>query len=60
MLRAAHWMPVAGTYRSADGRIVVPWDKELLKRSPKATDDHMMTPRLARDIEQHYEVSTLR
>lgn len=57
--RAAHWMPVAATYRSADGRIVVPWDREVVKHAPKATDDHVMTPRLAREIEQHYEVSTL-
>lgn len=60
MLRAAHWMPAAGTYRSADGRIVTPWDRELVKHAPKATDDHVVTPRLAHELERHYEVSSLR
>ena len=59
MFRAAHWMPVAGTYRSADGRIVAPWDRELVKHSPKASDDHLMTSDLVRRLEQHYETSTL-
>lgn len=60
MFRAAHWMPAAGTYRSADDRIVTPWDRELVKHAPKATDDHLMTPRLAHELERHYEVSSLR
>ena len=59
MFRAAHWMPAAGTYRSADDRIVTPWDRELVKRAPKASDDHVVTPRLAGDLHRHYEVSTL-
>lgn len=59
MLRAAHWVPVAGTYRSASGSVVVPWDRELVKHSPKATDDHRMTPALERELAQHYEISTL-
>ena len=59
MFRAAHWMPVAGTYRSADGRIVTPWDRELVKHSPKASEDHLMTSDLVKRLEQHYETSTL-
>lgn len=60
LFRAEHWVPVAGTYRSASGSIVVPWDWELIKHSPKADDGHLMTPQLARELERHYEVSTLK
>lgn len=59
MFRAAHWMPAAGTYRSADGRIVTPWDRALVRRAPKANDAHVMTPGLAHELERHYEVATL-
>ena len=59
VFKAAHWVPVAGTYRSASGNIVVPWDRELIKHSPKATDDHRMTPALERELTEHYELATL-
>jgi hypothetical protein len=59
MFKAAHWVPVAGSYRSASGSIVVPWDRELVKHSPKATDDHRMTPALERELSEHYELDTL-
>ena len=58
MLRAAHWLPVAGTYRSASGSIVVPWDRDIIKHSPKATDDHRMTPALERQLTEHYELAS--
>lgn len=58
MFRAAHWMPAAGTYRSDDGRIVTPWDRDLVRRSPRATDAHVITPRLAHELEHHYGVAT--
>lgn len=57
MFRAAHWVPTAGTYRSSAGHIVLPWDRELVKHSPKADDDHVMTSELADELEQHYEIS---
>ena len=58
--RADHWIPVVGTYRSADANIVIPWDRELVKHSPKASDDHLMTPELAHDLSLHSETATLR
>lgn len=58
MLRAAHWVPVSGTHRSASGSIVVPWDRDLIKHAPKATDDHRMTPALARQLTDHYELAS--
>lgn len=55
--RAPHWVPVAGSYRSSAGSIVVPWDRELVKHAPKATDDHLMTPTLERQLAAHYELT---
>lgn len=59
LFKAAHWVPVAGCYRSATGSIVVPWDRDLVKHSPKATDDHRMTPALEHELAAHYEISSL-
>lgn len=58
--RADHWVPVIGTYRSASDSIVIPWDRDVVKHSPKASDDHLMTPELAHDLASHYEIATLR
>jgi hypothetical protein len=59
MFKAAHWVPVAGSYRSASDNIVVPWNRELVQHSPKAADDHRMTPALERELGQHYEIATI-
>lgn len=59
LFKAAHWVPVAGSYRSASGSIVVPWDRELVKHSPKADDDHRMTPALEEELSTHYEIGSL-
>ena len=59
LFRAEHWVPVTGTYRSAADDIVIPWDRELVKHSPKASNDHLMTPELAHDLALHYEIATL-
>lgn len=60
MFRAAHWMPATGTYRSSDDKLVTPWGRDVIKRSPKATDDHVVTPRLVHALERHYETAAAR
>jgi hypothetical protein len=43
VLRTAHYVPAAGAYRTAEGAIVVPWDKEWIKSATKATREHILT-----------------
>ncbi len=53
-LRAAHYVPVAGSYRAVDGDIVVPWAKEWIKSAPKARGDHLLSRVDIQDLAQHY------
>ena len=54
LLRAAHYVPVAGSYRSVDVDIVVPWDKAWIKSAPKARGDHQLSRVDIQDLAQHY------
>lgn len=56
-LRAAHYLPVAGSYRTADGTIITPWDKEWIKSAAKATGDHILTRDQRRELKQHYALA---
>ena len=55
VLRAAHYVPVDGSYVTEDGQVVVPWDKNWIKSAPKANGDHVLTNDQITELEQHYE-----
>jgi len=55
VLRPAHYVPVAGSYRSENGDIVVPWDRSWIKSAPKAAGAHIVTDDLRRDLVTHYQ-----
>ena len=38
ILRPAHYVPIAGSYHTSEGQIVVPWDKHWVKTAPRAAD----------------------
>ncbi|MDJ0767839.1 MAG: PRC-barrel domain-containing protein [Ilumatobacter sp.] len=54
IFRAAHYVPVEGAYHTNDGQIVVPWNKQWIKHSPKASKDHLLTPIDRTDLHVHY------
>jgi hypothetical protein len=54
VLRAAHYVPVAGSYRTAKGDIVVPWDQHWVHDAPKAKGDHVLTPDDLDQLRAHY------
>jgi sporulation protein YlmC with PRC-barrel domain len=58
LLRAAHYMPVAGSYRTADGTIVTPWDKDWVKSAIKASNDHILTRDQRDELLAHYTMSS--
>lgn len=53
-LRAAHYVPVSGSYVTASGAVVVPWDKRWIRSAPKATGDHVLSHDQVVDLEHHY------
>jgi hypothetical protein len=57
VLRSSHYVPVAGCYRTEEGAIVVPWDKEWVKSSTKATGDHVLTQEEREQLRSHYALA---
>ncbi len=53
-LRAAHYVPVAGSYRTDTGAVVVPWDKDWVRHGIKARGDHLLTSEERALQAQHY------
>lgn len=54
LLRAAHYVPIEGSYISDSGAVIVPWDKRWVKSAPKASGDHLLTHDQVTELEQHY------
>lgn len=57
LLRAAHYVPFAGSYRTDDGDIVVPWSADVIKSAPKAGKEHVITNELRSAVDAHYAVT---
>ena len=57
VLRTAHYVPAAGAYRTAEGAIVVPWDKEWIKSATKANRDHILTDEQLDELRTHYAMA---
>ena len=54
LLRAAHYVPIDGSYVTGTGQVVVPWEKRWVKSAPKASGDHLLTDAQVAELEQHY------
>jgi len=54
--RSQHYVPLAEAYKTHDGRLVVPYDQRVVKQSPKATREHIMTPNVREATASHYGV----
>ena len=54
ILRADRYAPVRGAEITRDGRVVVPFDKQWLRESPKASGDHILDERLEAELIDHY------
>jgi hypothetical protein len=54
LLKSGHYMPLAAAYRTADGRLVVPYDQQTVKRAPKASREHVLTPELKQATTSYY------
>lgn len=57
LLRAAHYVPVTGSYRTAEGTIVTPWDKDRVKAALKASHDHILTRDEREGLLTHYALA---
>jgi sporulation protein YlmC with PRC-barrel domain len=56
VLAAARYVPLTRAFTTPDGRVVVPYDKAMIKHAPKADREHVLSRELETRLEQHYEV----
>ena len=55
-LTSARYVPLTHAYTSAEGSVVVPYDKSTVKHAPKADRDHVLTPDLEEALFRHYDL----
>jgi hypothetical protein len=56
LLRSSHFLPISPGYMSEAGEFVVPYDKRIVKRAPKADRRHLVDSRTSQQLERHYEL----
>ncbi len=56
MLRASHYAPVKGAYRSEDDVIVLPYSDHQVKTAPKAKGEHVLSGEDRALLAQHYHL----
>jgi sporulation protein YlmC with PRC-barrel domain len=49
-----HYVPLAGAYRADDGGLVIAFSKRLVKASPKAGREHVLTASDEEMVRNHY------
>ena len=55
-LRAAHYVPVAGSRRGGDGTIAIPWDRDRVRTATRAGHVHLLTREVRDELCEHYEL----
>jgi hypothetical protein len=56
-LGGEHVAPLAGAYRSEDGRLVLAFDRGTVKHAPKPPHDHVFTPEVEAELEAYYHLA---
>jgi hypothetical protein len=52
-----HYMPLVDSYVDEAGRLVVPFDKASVKRAPRASREHVISPTVAGELRHYYGVA---
>ena len=58
VLASSHYVPLQRAFTTNDGRVVVPYDKGVVKHAPRAAGEHVLSRELEERLVEHYEVST--
>ncbi len=57
LLRSEHFVPLTSAYESEQGRLVLPFDREMVKHSPKAQRDHVLERSTATELRRYYQAA---
>ena len=60
LLSSQHIVPAATAYRAEDGSIVVPYEKQTVKHSPRAPKDHVLTREDTSELARYYGLELIR
>ena len=56
LLRSEHFVPLTAAYLADDGDVIVPYDKNTIKRAPRAAE-HVLTPPVRKELAAYYGTS---
>jgi hypothetical protein len=54
LMGGEHYGPVDQAYMDEDGRVILPFDKASVKKAPKASSDHVMTPEVEQQVREYF------
>jgi hypothetical protein len=53
-----HFVPLQNSYMDEAGRLVVPFEKNAIKRAPKPrSGDHVISPDVAKELRDYYGIA---
>ena len=58
MMKSSHYLPAGVVHHTADGHLVIPFDKEMVKTAAKPNKDHVLSPEDDTDLRRHYGLAT--
>lgn len=56
LMRSSHYLPVDSGYMSENGDFVVPYQREVVRSSPKADRNHVVDAVTEQELQRHYEL----
>jgi hypothetical protein len=56
-MKASHYAPLDGAFRSVDDTLVVNLEKRLIASAPKASGAHELTPELEKELRDYYAIA---
>jgi hypothetical protein len=56
-LKASHYAPLDGAFKSVDDTLVVNLEKRLIASAPKASGEHELTPELEQELRSYYAIA---
>lgn len=57
VLRSEHFVPLGAAYQSEQGRLVLPFDRDMVKHSPRAKRDHVLERATAEELRRYYRAA---
>ncbi len=54
LMKSRHYLPADSAHQTAEGRLVIPFDKDTVKTASKPNKGHVLSAEDERDLREHY------